>query len=78
MNKQTVPPTNVARDGAYYWLRAERASEPSVGQWMRGRWYLIGETNGVSPTELCRRGWGYFCECKPLHEYEERATDVSQ
>lgn len=58
----TYPP-NPTNDESFHWLRCERASTPSVAQWIDGRWYCIDEKGGVTPNEMFRRGWVYW---KPI------------
>ena len=66
-------PADDAPNMSYHWVKAERASKPAIVQWekdiwagQRGRWFLIGEIDPISPYELRERGWEYDCPCVHL------------
>lgn len=41
----------------FYWFTSERASCPSICQYLDGGWYPINEHGPITLDELYRRGW---------------------
>lgn len=70
MSETTKPPPEFQKAQGYHWLVCERASSPSLAEWMpslsgaRGFWSCIGESIPVTPEELARRGWDYWGRAK--------------
>lgn len=60
----TLPPPK-HRNKQHHWLVAERASYPSVAEWMDGQWWCAGEKESVSADEMWRRGWRWGAVAKP-------------
>jgi len=50
----------------YHWFVAERASCPSVGQCIRGIWYLVNERGPHTLHEINMRGWQYAGPVEPF------------
>ena len=64
LNKVTLPPEHLLTH-EWHWLYSERASQPVCSQWLGGRWYSPGETQGIYPVDLAQRGWKYLAPAVP-------------
>ena len=49
----------------HHWLHSERASFPSVAEWLRGAWYCTGERGPVAPEKMYDRGWEWYAPAYP-------------
>lgn len=57
----TAPP-EAHRGKRFHWLVCDRASEPSIGEWLRreGVWAEGSTDKRITPLEMNRRGWTYW------------------
>lgn len=56
---RTLPPVEWRDKHVHCWLTAERASYPSVAEWLRGAWHSPDNDEPISPEEMWRRGWRF-------------------
>lgn len=47
-------------DHSWHWLTSERATWPSICEWINGRWFPASEISAVSQAEMARRGWRWL------------------
>ena len=52
-------PSEKEKKHQHHFLHAERASYPSIAEWIKGNWWCVNEVGPVSPEEMYRRGWRY-------------------
>jgi hypothetical protein len=60
----TEPAWCYDKDHSWHWLVSERASSPSLCEWMDGFWYPASETGAVDPGQMSRRGWRWHSQVK--------------
>jgi hypothetical protein len=70
----TWPHPKLRKNYSFHWLHAERASSPSIAQWVDNRWVGMNETGPITPAEMKRRGWEYLgpVDGRPHSEYLDK------
>jgi hypothetical protein len=57
-----VPAWTYGRTHSWHWLVCERASQPSIAEWLAGAWYPGNHEGPISPAEMYRRGWRWHSQ----------------
>jgi len=56
----TLPPNEWLSRHHWHWLKSERASAPSLAEWLDGAWYCMNEVGRILPQAMAARGWRYW------------------